>query len=86
MKLDKLLTKLKIYRQKKFPNIYPKTDTSDESPAIPCNIAICNNIVYAKGLCNAHYQRGLRLYKEGIDKSEWHQIMNTPIRKKKRRG
>ena len=86
MKLDKMLTKFKIYGQKKRFYILPERNPLRKSPADQCEIAICDNIVYAKGFCNSHYQRALKLNKKGVDKTQWYEAMNTPIRKKKRRG
>ena len=80
MRLDKLLTKLGIYGQKR---AYISDNWREPRPEV-CEVEICDRPVYTLSWCNAHYQRALKLRREGADRMQWFEAMNSPIREKKK--
>tara|TARA_R100000458_G_C8230125_1_gene212069 strand:- start:200 stop:508 length:309 start_codon:yes stop_codon:yes gene_type:complete len=92
MKLDKILTKLGIYGHLwprnnilgNYSRYTPIAKKPNPSNGV-CSIPICDRFVYAKGFCNSHYQRALKLHASHADRTEWFETMNSPIRKKKRK-
>jgi len=86
--LDKILTKLGIYGHKRpheaFGPVGMKQNETYKKGHPHCGVDLCERIVYAKGYCNPHYQRALKLYNKHADRTEWFSVMNKPIKKKKR--